>query len=145
MTATSLASTAELGKGSILLFETTAGSGTYAELENCGDIPEFGDTFEELEATHQGSPDNRKEFRGGLREGQEFSVPCDWSRGTVQEAIRAAQGTVRNFRIEYSTTPGLRITFPALIKQVPVSAAVKEFKKMMVNLRVTGDSTETDI
>lgn len=145
MTATSLASTAELGKGSILLFETSAGSGAYAELENCGDIPEFGDDFEEKEATHQGSPDNRLEYRAGLRQGQEFPVSCDWSRATVQEAIRNAQGTVRNFRIEYSTTPGLRITFPALIKSAKVSGPVKEFKKLMISLRVTGDSTEADI
>ncbi len=145
MTATLQASTAILGKGAILLFEVTAGSGSYSQLENCGDIPEFGDDFEEVRVTHQGSPDNRHEYIGGLKEGQQLGVPCDWSRATVQEAIRAAQGTVRNFRLEYPTATNLRITFPALIKSTPITAPVDQPMKMMVNLRVTGDTTEADI
>jgi hypothetical protein len=134
---------AELGYLSHLEFEMTADADDFQELEECGDIPDFGDDFQEVEATNQQSPGQRTEYIAGFAEGQEFTVECNWYRATVQEAVRAAAGTTRNFRVVYSTTPATTFEGPALIKSVKLTAPTKELKKLMVTLRKTGEWTES--
>lgn len=136
-------SQAELGYQSHLKFEMTAGADDFQELEECGDLPEFGDEFQEVEATNQQSPGRRIEYIAGFAEGQEFTVECNWFKGTVQEALRAAQGSTRNFQMVYSTTPPTTFEGPAVIKSVKVTAPTKEIKKLMVTLRKTGEWTES--
>lgn len=136
-------SQAELGYGSHLEFEVTDGLADFAEVEECGDLPEFGDEFQEVEATNQQSPGRRIEYIAGFAEGQEFTVECNWFKGTVQEALRAAAGTTRNFRMVYTTTPETTFEGPAVIKSAKVSAPTKEIKKLMVTLRKTGEWTES--
>jgi hypothetical protein len=137
-------SQAELGYLSHIEFEMNAGMDDFDELEECGDLPEFGDEYQEVEATNQQSPGRRIEYISGFAEGQEFTVECNWYKATVQEAVRAAQGTTRNFRMVYSTTPETIFEGPAVIKSVKITAPTKEIKKMMVTLRKTGEWTETE-
>jgi Lambda phage tail tube protein, TTP len=137
-------SQAELGYESHLEFEVTDGMEDFAEVEECGDLPEFGDEYQEVEATNQQSPGRRIEYISGFAEGQEFTIECNWYKATVQEAVRAAQGTTRNFRMVYSTTPETTFEGPAVIKSVKITAPTKEIKKMMITLRKTGNWTETE-
>lgn len=134
---------AELGYGSVVKFETVDGGGTYVTIEEQRDLPEFGDDSDLQEVTHQESPDSRKEFIAGLAEGSEYSFECNYVRGTVQDAIRAARGTTRNFRLVYSTTPALTLTFPAVILSAKISAPVNAAKALMIRLKISGDVTES--
>jgi hypothetical protein len=136
-------SEATLGYQSYLAFETNASSGVYLQVEECKDMPEFGDEYQEVDVTNQQSPGRRVEFIAGFAQGQEFTVECNWIKGTVQELVRAAQGTTRNFRMIYSTTPSTTFTFGAVIKSAKVTGPVQEAKKLMITLRVTGTVTES--
>lgn len=134
---------AELGYGTVLKFEMTDGAGDYQTIEEPLDMPEFGDDAELHEVTHQESPDSRKEYIAGLLDGSEQTFTFNYIRGTVQQAVRAALRTTRNFRLVYSTTPTLTITFPAVILSAKIDAPVNGPKHLMVRLKPTGDFTES--
>lgn len=136
------ATQAELGYGTLLKFETVAGSGTFVEVEELKDVPEFGDDFELIEATHQSSPDRRKEYVAGLADASEQTFQHNWIKSATQEAVRAAQGTTRNFQLVFSSTPTLTITFPAVILSAKITAPVASLKMLVIRLKPTGDFTE---
>jgi len=134
---------AALGFGSLIKIENPASSGTYVTIEEAQDLPEFGDDHELIEVTHQESPDRRKEFISGLAEGSEYSFSCNYIKGTAQEALRAAIGTTRNFRIVFPTTPNLTLTFPAAVLSAKISGPMKSQMMLNVRLKITGDITES--
>lgn len=136
---------AALGYGSLFKFEVTDGVGDYTEIEEAGDIPEAGGETALVEVTHQSSPGQRNEYIGGFEDGEEPTIECNWIRSTVQEAIRAARGTVRGFQRYYPATTyasALTQTFRAVILSAKVTAPIKGQRKLMIKIKVTGAVAE---
>jgi hypothetical protein len=134
---------AEIGYDDRLQFEVTDGDGDFTDIEEMKDFPEFGDDFDLIEVTHKTSPNRRKEYVSGMADAAEQGFEANYVRGTVQDAVRAAKGTTRNFRLIYMTTPPLVITFPALIKAAKITSPTNDARKLMLTLKPTGDFEET--
>ena len=139
------ATQASLGYGTVLKFETIAGSGTYDTIEEMKDMPEFGEESALVEATHQESPSGRKEYIAGLKDGQDFSAAFNYIKSATQEAVRAAGGTTRNFRVVWSASPTLTLTqtFAAVILGSRISGPIEGPKQLTVHLKVSGAITES--
>lgn len=134
---------AELGYGTVLKFEATADSGTYTTIEEMQDGPEFGDDIEMVEASHQESPSRRKEYIAGWLDAAELAFAFQYIKSATQDAVRAALGTVRNFRYVFSTDTPITFTFPALILKAKLTAPMKEKKMFMLSIKPTGTITES--
>lgn len=140
------ATKAALGYGSLVKFEVTEGAGDYTEIEEAKDIPESGAEHSIQEVTHQSSPGSRKEYIAGLADGEETTWEFNWIRSTVQEAVRAAEGTTRSFQRYFPATTyaaALTQTFSAVILSAKITAPVQDARKLMVKVKLTGAITES--
>lgn len=134
----------EIGYDDRLQFEMTPDAADWQDVEEVKDFPEFGDDFDIIDVTHHTSPQRRKQFISGLGDAAELTFEAHYIRGTVQDAVRAAKGTTRNFRLIYKTDPELVIVFPALVRAAKLTSPVNDSRKLMITLKPTGDFTESE-
>ena len=108
------------------------------------DIPEVPHTREFVEATNQQSANGYREYIAGLKDAEEFTVPCNYIPGdTSQEAVwdMYELGTARYWRLrETTTSPEATMTFLAIVAGVSYAYPVADKKVMNVTLRRTGPS-----
>lgn len=140
-------SQARLGYGTILRYGDGGSPQTFAEIGEVGDF-EDGDTIELVEVTNHQSPNNRREYIAGLKDGAEISFPVNYipedpthDRAT---GLRGKIGEVLDFQL---VAPGETETynFSALVMGVTRSFPVQGVMQMTVNLKKTGADSYTSI
>lgn len=133
-------SEAKLGYGTKLLMGDGGSPETFAEIGEVGDF-EDGDNIELVEVTNHQSPNNRREYIAGLKDGAEISFPVNYiaSHPTHDRStgLRGKIGQVVTFRIE---APGESegYEFFAVVMGVTRSFPVQGVMQMTVNLKKTG-------
>jgi hypothetical protein len=133
-------SEARLGYGTKLLMGDGGSPEEFAEMGEVGDFEE-GDSIELVEVTNHQSPNNRREYIAGLKDGAEMSFPVNYipadpthDRST---GIRGKIGEVVTWRIEApGETEGYE--FYALVMGITRSFPVQGVMQMTVNLKKTG-------
>lgn len=140
------ATEASLGYGTVLKFQTGS-PGVFATVEEMKDMPEFGEDSALVEVTHQESPQKRKEYIAGLKDGQDFTTQHNYISSPTQEAVRAAAGTTGKFQLVWSAAPTAVLTqeFDAVILGTKLSGPIEGAKMLSIHLKVSGEITETTL
>lgn len=97
---------------------TNASPQVLTNVEEVLTLDGFGAINELVEVTNWDTAQGEKEFIGGLAEGEEFSVSCNYisTAGSHQAALRADKGATRNFRIIYTgASPNIAWTGEAVL------------------------------
>ena len=140
-------SQARLGYGTVLKYGDGGSPQTFAEIGEIGDF-EDGDTIELVEVTNHQSPNNRREYIAGLKDGAEMSFPCNYipEHATHDRAtgLRGKIGDVLDFQL---VAPGETevYNFSALVMGVTRSFPVQGVMQMTVTLKKTGADSYTPI
>ncbi len=114
---------------------------TIAQVVNIG-----GPTLaqEPLDVTHHSSSSGWREFIGGLKDGGEISLEINFDPGnathdeTTGLQAELANGSSKNYRLEFPDTGATKITFAALVTAFEQSAPVDGKLSANVTLKVTG-------
>lgn len=142
-------SDARIGWGGEVQLSTSASEAGLVELV---EVVSFGlpnDEADEVEVTHLKSPNKRKEFIKGLKDGGEVEVSLNYVPGSATDILvrdAADDGDVRAVRFiipDQTGTPAWQITTSGFVKgysRGPVAAGDKI--EATVRIRVTGAQTE---
>lgn len=136
-------SEAKLGYGTKLLMGDGGSPETFAEIGEVGDF-EDGDTIELVEVTNHQSPNGRREYIAGMKDGAEISFPVNYlpSHATQSRTtgLRGKIGEVITFRIEAPGEPE-GYEFFAVVMGISRSFPVQGVMQMTVTLKKTGSES----
>jgi hypothetical protein len=123
------------------------GSGTpvFTAIEEVTDVKLGGVTIPQIDVTHLMS--TSKEFLSGLKDNGTIDITCNFTNGTVQQAVRgdADLGTISPYEIVLggAATP-ITIAFSAFVTKLDgPSAKVDSKLEMQIALKITGNITIT--
>jgi len=117
----------------------------YANLEEVLSVGEVGETNETLDVTNFDSTAGTKEFIGGLAEGDEVSIECNYIAGaTKQTALRAyvAAKTNSTALLTYTgSSPNELYSFAFAPISWKLSPSTSEQNKINFTIKVSGGVT----
>lgn len=132
------------GKLYVSTDNTEANLAIIAEVRECG-FPV--DEVDEIEVTHLQSPNRRKEYIAGLRDGGEFTATMNYSPGSASDILLTGaleDGTTRKIRIVIPDESGTgaadwNIVTSAFVKRyAPENMTPNEAITATATFRVTG-------
>lgn len=140
------ASQAMLGYSSLFSIESTVSPGdsplTYVALAEIKNITAPNQQIDDVEVTHNTSPQRRKEFIAGMIDPGESSFEMNFIPGSVSDLRLQGlltSGLAANCRI---TWPNLiNWDFLAIVKGYEITAATADAMSATVTMRVTGTVT----
>lgn len=151
-----MATQAKLGYGTkLLIHDGTAiadveaiPDGEFAEIAEITSGPDDEESTELVEVTNHQSTGNRREYIGGLIDGGDITIECNYipTDGTHDTATGLAGliGQTRYFRIEEpGETTGIQV--PCVVTNVGRTRPVAEAMKFNVTLKKAGDVYEHTI
>jgi len=116
-------------------------SPTYNELEQILEPPTIGNTGELIETTNHQSAGS-KEYIGGLLDGDEFSVQCNYVSGaSVQGQLRASSKLSENVAAQIYINDGVTLeTFDVslIVLSSQILPATSEQNKISYNFKISG-------
>lgn len=95
-----MATSAIIGRGTTLAYETTVGGGTYTTISEVFSVTGPEIEAAEVEATHFGSPGLSREYIAGLEEPGSCSFELNYTK-TVLAALLSIKGVTRSWKITY--------------------------------------------
>jgi predicted secreted protein len=137
--------------------EVGIGSGSEFWLDSAGDVlTQLGEILsvtppnpqtEDVEATHMGSPNRRREYIAGLIEDGEGSFEMNYVPGSATDVlIRAAlnDGNTRDYKIVLPVADGStwEITGDCIVKGYERNVPIDDRMTATLTVRFTGDSSE---
>ena len=134
---------AELGIGTLLQYGDNAASPeVFTTLSEALDIT-VSVAREFLDVTNQDSPNESREYIGGLSDVDEFTVECNFLPSSVaQSAVLAMQesGAARTWRLFESLTGGgnREWRFEAIVAGYSINFPVAAQKTISITFRITG-------
>lgn len=121
-----------------------ASSETFADIEEAFSISGVGKTREQVDVTNFDSAGNR-EYIGGLADGNEVTVECNYIPGaTQQEALIAAveAGANRNFQVAYTAeSPEETWSFAGSPLAWVINPSVDGRNSISFTVKISGDIT----
>lgn len=132
-------SDANIGYNTRFAIEDAEGSGVYVELQEIFEVtpPEF--TIDQIEVTHNQSPNRAKEFIPALSDSGTAQAQMNYLPNSVtDQRIRELQvsGEVLSMRITYPNSA--TITFPASVESYTQSIPVNDRMTATVAFKVAG-------
>lgn len=125
---------------------------TEANLEEMVQVVSFGlpnDEVEEVETTHLKSPNRRREFISGLRDGGEVEVVLNYRPGSdtdaaIRGALAAGDKRYVRFVVPNTGSAAYEIDTTVIVRSYDRGEVTADEKmEATVTLRVTGDETQT--
>ncbi len=109
-------------------------------------ISGFGIQNELVDVTNFDSPNNSKEYIGGLADGAEITAECNYIDGVVtqQNNLRIAVGTAatRNFRLVYTgASPDQQWAFAAVCLGWEITPSPDQQNRISFRLKISGSIT----
>jgi predicted secreted protein len=138
------ASEAMLGYGSIFAIEDDNSPAAYVDLAEVFNITPPNAQVDDVDVTHNTSPNRTREFIPGLIDPGECSFEMNFIPGsTSDDRIRELKeaGTQKNCRITFPNAATW--IFLASIKGYEISSATEDKMTATVTMRVSGDITAT--
>jgi len=136
-----------IGWGAVLEVETVV-AGVYEEIHECRTMAPGSSTADEVEMTHFGSPNRKKEFIQGLVDDGEATAELNWAPDIYldHQQIRHdnADGTVRNYRILMPRVMET-IKFSAFVKTLTPGLSPSGATTMAVTFRRSGETVEDNV
>lgn len=139
-----MATDAQLGYGAELWLDNS--SGVLTQIAELTAVSPPNPTTAEVEVTHFGSPDRRREYIAGLIEDGEGSFSINYSPGSATAAlITEAQdsGTVRSYKIVLPDGTGTwEISGDLIVRSFTREIPIADKMTATVGVRFTGAKTE---
>ena len=131
------ASTALLGYGTKLQYETTPGGGTYTDFAEVTEVnpPGFDDDTEDV--THMLSPSGMREFIPTLGDNGEISGEMNFL-STEYATIMSLRRTKRNYRVILPNAGATTATFAGILTSYEPSAPVDGKMTASFTIKVSG-------
>lgn len=133
---------AEIGYGTIIEVETSAGSGTYTALSRVFEATPPSSEVDQVDVTHFGSPQRRREFIAGLTDSGTASLQMDHVPASATdvfvEAWRAS-GQTRALRLTYPNASS--VTFSGYVLTYQSSIPLDDKMTASLEIKVTGAVT----
>lgn len=134
-------------QGTKLQHGVLANSPPYSDLEEARDIKMGGTNVSAIDATHLLS--TSKEFLAGLKDNGTVDMNCNFTNGTVQQAMRLDynNGTTAPYKIVITgSSVTITIAFSAFItKYDGPDAGVDGKLDIAISMKITGDVTITSV
>lgn len=131
-----------IGYGTIVRVGRDDGAGniTFTQLLGIDDIDLPSAQADEIEVTHMQSPNNTKEFIGGLIDNGEVSIGMHYVPGSdVDVLLQAIADTRETIQLEFTVANGgTAETYAAFLKQYQRHAPVKDAMKADATFRISG-------
>lgn len=134
---------AKPGIGTTLKVANTGSPITYTSIGEVKNVNGPNVSNEQIEVTNLDSPNNFKEFIGGLKDGGEIQFEMNWIKGAKQTQIRddVVSATKRTYQISWPTSPATTATFSAFPTNFSMSAEPNAAITASVTLKLTADIT----
>lgn len=122
---------------------TNASPEVLTSVEEVLDVSEFGAENELIDVTNWDTTVGEKEYIGGLADGTEFTVECNFVTGTThQSALRADKGSTRTFELKYNGSTTITFTGTAVNLGWKNLPSTSEQNKVSFSFKVSGGITE---
>lgn len=139
------ASNAILGFGAV--FKISDGAETPADV-TIAEVVSVGwpsVQVDDVEVTHHGSPDDFREYIGGLKDAGEVSVTINWIPGDASSNMLLGLVGTRTVRaMKIVTANDFQAAFPGYIKGFEVTQETSSALQATVTIRVAGAPVFTD-
>lgn len=134
-------SDAAIGYGSTFSIGNGASPQGFGELAEVVTITPPGFTMDEVDVTHLQSPDQFREVIGTIKDATEVSMTANATAANVAALYAAADGLVRDFRIDSNQQIGLRWNFRGFIQNVtPGELSNDDRLTIEITVRVSGST-----
>lgn len=141
-----MATEAQIGLGTEFWLDNAAGTPVLTKLGEILSVTPPNPQTEEVEATHMGSPNRRREYISGLIEDGEGTFEMNYVPGsTTDELIRDAldDGNTRNYKIVLPDGAGTwEIEGECIVKGYERNIPIDDRMTASLTVRFTGASTE---
>lgn len=136
---------AKPGIGTALKVANTGSPVTYTAIGEVKNVNGPNVSNEQIEVTNLDSPNNFKEFIGGLKDGGEIQFEMNWIKGAKQVQIRddVVSATKRKYQITWPTSPSTVALFDAFPTSFSMNAEPNAAIVASLTLKLTGDITWT--
>lgn len=118
---------------------------TYTAIEEVFEVTGLGQTNDLVDVTSFDSPEGTKEYIGGLADGQEITINCNYlPAGTQQAAMITAVETKvnRHFRVSYvGVSPAKTFTFDVAPLSWVVGPSVENKNTLSFTVKISGSIT----
>jgi len=132
---------AVLGAGTLFKLGDSASPIVYTTIGEVVNIGPIGSTAELVEVTNMDSG-NDKEYIAGLQDGDEVEIEFNWTKGTQQVALRAAQNTTVPIQVTWPDSPATTATFSYVVLKFGINPTTPgEAVTASVSGKITGTIT----
>ena len=136
-----------IGWGAVLEVETAV-AGIYEEIHECRTMSPGQSEADEVDMTHFGSPNRKKEFIAGMVDDGEATAELNWAPDIYldHQQLRhdGADGTVRNYRILMPRVMET-IYFAAFVKSLVPALSPSGAVTMAVTFRRSSETVEDNV
>jgi predicted secreted protein len=141
-----MATEAQIGLGTEFWMDNNAGTPVLTKLGEIISVTPPNSQTEEVDATHMGSPDRRREYISGLIDDGEGTFEMNYVPGSVtDELIRGAQssGLAKGYKIVLPDGAGTwEIEGTCIVKGYERNIPIGDRMTATLTVRFTGESTE---
>lgn len=120
--------------------ESSAGSGTFTEIDEITNVTPPNASVNQVEVTHMKSPGRAREFKPGLTDYGSVTCEMNWIPSSASDTFLLAwraDGTTRSMRLTYPD--GETDTFPASFEGYETGAQIGEKLSATLTVKVAGD------
>lgn len=139
-----MATSADIGSTTTYEIHDPDVSPNYVVLGEVVSIDLGGDESDLIDVTHMASPDNRREFIGGLIDGGEISVELNFvPNNATHQLLRArlTAGDTQNHRITFPG--GETVTVGCIVRSISATVPVGDKMSLTFTAKQTGTATWT--
>lgn len=135
-----MATSADIGHGTIYeVWDPSLTTPAFVALAEVLNIEPGEESADLIDATHMASPNNRREFIGGMIDGGEGTVELNYVPGSATDVLLRARHTAQDTQDHRITFPNaVVLTFPGIVRSIGRSIPVDDKMTMTVTVKVAG-------
>lgn len=138
-----MATSADIGHGTTYeIWDPALGTPAFVALGEVVNIDIGGDEADLIDVTHMDSPNNRREFIGGLIDGTESSIELNFVPNSATHQLLLARLTAADTQQHKITFPNaVTVTFDAIVRSVGSTVPVGDKMSLTFSAKKTGSDT----
>lgn len=135
-----MATNADIGHGAKYeIWNPALNPAAYVALAEVVNIDPGSDEADLIDATHMDSPNNRREYIGGLIDGAEGTVELNYVPGSATDLLIRARHSLQDTQNHRITFPnGVKLVFPGIVRSIGRSVPVADKMSMSVTVKKAG-------
>ncbi|WP_441280506.1 phage tail tube protein [Tardiphaga sp. 862_B3_N1_1] len=129
---------ARIGYGTLFKVRTSTGPDVFTTIGEQTNVTPFGVAVDSVDASHEQSPNQWREFIPGLKDGGECAVELNYvPGGTAEATLMGMLATTQVCRVTFPN--GAHVDFSAFITEMSAETPIDDKMALSVTLKVTGE------